>query len=414
MQVTRDTKPKLFYGYIVVAAAVLILTITQGTYYSFGVFFKPLAEDFGWTRAMTSGAFSLMVLLHGFLYIFTGRLNDTIGPRFVLTVTGFFLGLGYILLSQINTLWQLYLFYGVIVAVGMSGGYIPMLSTASRWFVKRRGLMTGIVAAGTGLGTLLVPPVANWLISEYDWRTSYMVMGIASIIVIVIAAQFLKRDPSQVGQLPYGQEEEKVKGTNPASIGLSLKEAIRTRSFWIFALAMASFGFCLFVIMVHIVPYATDIGISATKAASILAVIGASGIVGRVSFGGLSDRLGNKRTFIICFVLVAITLILLMIAKELWLFYLFAAVFGLAYGGWATVMAPLVADLFGLRSHGVILGSATFGATIGGAIGPIVAGSIFDVTGSYQLAFIISIILSIIGLVAATSLKPAGPKTATV
>ena len=411
---TRDTKPKLFYGYIVVAAAVLILTITQGTYYSFGVFFKPLAEDFGWTRAMTSGAFSLMVLLHGFLYIFTGRLNDTIGPRFVLTVTGFFLGLGYILLSQINTLWQLYLFYGVIVAVGMSGGYIPMLSTASRWFVKRRGLMTGIVAAGTGLGTLLVPPVANWLISEYDWRTSYMVMGIASIIVIVIAAQFLKRDPSQVGQLPYGQEEEKVKGTNPASIGLSLKEAIRTRSFWIFALAMASFGFCLFVIMVHIVPYATDIGISATKAASILAVIGASGIVGRVSFGGLSDRLGNKRTFIICFVLVAITLILLMIAKELWLFYLFAAVFGLAYGGWATVMAPLVADLFGLRSHGVILGSATFGATIGGAIGPIVAGSIFDVTGSYQLAFIISIILSIIGLVAATSLKPAGPKTATV
>ncbi len=411
---TRDTKPKLFYGYIVVAAAVLILTITQGTYYSFGVFFKPLAEDFGWTRAMTSGAFSLLVLLHGFLYIFTGRLNDTIGPRFVLTVTGFSLGLGYILLSQINTLWQLYLFYGVIVAVGMSGGYIPMLSTVSRWFVKRRGLMTGIVAAGTGLGTLLVPPVANWLISEYDWRTSYMVMGIASIIVIVIAAQFLRRDPSQVGQLPYGQEEEKVKGTNPAPIGLSLREALRTRSFWIFALAMSSFGFCLFVIMVHIVPYATDIGISVTKAASILAVIGASGIVGRVSFGGLSDRLGNKRTFIICFVLVAITLILLMVAKELWLFYLFAAVFGLAYGGWATVMAPLVADLFGLRSHGVILGSATFGATIGGAIGPIVAGSIFDVTGSYQLAFIISIILSIIGLVAATSLKPASPKTAAV
>ena len=411
---TRDTKPKFFYGYIVVAFACLILTITQGTYYSFGVFFKPLSEDFGWTRAMTSGAFSLMVVLHGFLYIFTGRLNDTKGPRFVLTVTGFFLGLGYILLSQINALWQLYLFYGVVVAVGISGGYIPLLSTASRWFVKRRGLMTGIVAAGTGFGTLLVPPIANWLISEYDWRTSYLVVGIVSIVVIVLAAQFLRRDPSQVGQLPYGQEEEKANGINPTPIGLSLREAIRTKPFWLFALAMASFGVSLFVVMVHTVPHVTDLGFSAAKAASILAIIGASGIVGRVSFGGLSDRLGNKRTFIICFVLVAITLILLMVAKELWVFYLFAAVFGLAYGGWATVMAPLVADLFGLRSHGVILGSATFGATIGGAIGPVMAGRIFDVTGSYQLAFIICIIVSGIGLVAALLLKPASPKTATV
>ncbi len=404
---TRDTKPKLFYGYIVVAAAVLILTITQGTYYSFGVFFKPLAEDFGWTRAMTSGAFSLLVLLHGFLYIFTGRLNDTIGPRLVLTVTGFSLGLGYILLSQINTLWQLYLFYGVIVAVGMSGGYIPMLSTVSRWFVKRRGLMTGIVAAGTGLGTLLIPPVANWLISEYDWRTSYMVVGIVSIVVIVIAAQFLRRDPSQVGQLPYGQEEEKVKGTNPASIGLSLKEAIRTVPFWVYTLSTFSFFAVLMVIMVHIVPHATDIGISATKAAGILAVLGGSGIVGRIAMGTLADRIGNKQTFIICYILIAANLTILLIAKELWLFYLFAAILGVAYGGFATMISPLVADLFGLRSHGVILGSTAFGATIGGALGPIVAGSIFDVTGSYQLAFIISIIVSIIGLVAATSLKPA-------
>jgi len=401
-----DNKPKFFYGYIIVAVACLILTITQGTYYSFGVFFKPLSTDFGWTRAMTSGAFSLCVVLHGFLYIFTGKLNDTIGPRFVLTTCGFFLGLGYILMSQIGTLWQLYLFYGVIVAIGMSGGYIPMLSTASRWFVKRRGLMTGVVAAGTGFGTLLVPPLANWLISEYDWRNSYLIVGIGAIVVIVIAAQFLRRDPSQVGQLPYGQEEVKSENINSGPEGLSLSQTIRTGQFWMFAFAMSCFGACLFVIMVHVVPHATDLGISATKAASILAIIGGSGIIGRIGIGGLADRISNKRAFAICFVLVSITLILLMVAKELWVFYLFATVFGFAYGGYATVMAPLVADLFGLRSHGVILGSGTLGATIGGAIGPVVAGRIFDVTGSYQLAFIICIILSVIGLVAASLLKP--------
>ena len=406
-----DSKPKFFYGYIVVAAACLILTITQGTYYSFGVFFKPLSADFGWTRAMTAGAFSLCVVLHGFLFIFTGRLNDTIGPRFVLTICGTFLGLGYILMSQINVLWQLYLFYGVIVAIGMSGGYIPMLSTTARWFVKRRGLMTGIVASGTGFGTLFVPLIANWLITTYDWRSSYLVVGIGAIIVIVLAAQFLRRDPSQVGQLPYGQGEVKDENTDPRPRGLTLRQALGTRQFWMFTLAMACFGACLFVIMVHVVPHATDLGISPAKAANILAIIGASGIIGRIGMGALADRISNKRAFAIYFVLVAITLILLMVAKELRLFYLFATVFGFAYGGYATVMAPLVADLFGLRSHGVILGSGTFGATAGGAIGPVAAGRIFDVTGSYQLAFIICIILSAIGLVAVSLLKPGREKS---
>jgi len=267
--------------------------------------------------------------------------------------------------------------------------------------------MTGVVAAGTGFGTLLVPPVANWLISEYDWRTSYLVVGIVSMVVIVLAAQFLRRDPSQVGQVPYGQEELGVAAGSPRLIGLSLGEAVRTAPFWIYTLSMASFGTCLFVVMVHTVPHATDLGISAAKAAGILAIIGASGIVGRVSFGGMADRIGNKRTFLLCFVLIAITLVLLMVARELWVFYLFATVFGMAYGGWATIMSPMVADLFGLRSHGVILGSATFGATLGGAVGPVIAGRIYDVTGSYQLAFILCIILSIIGLVAASFLKPA-------
>lgn len=267
--------------------------------------------------------------------------------------------------------------------------------------------MTGVVASGTGFGTLLVPLIANWLISEYDWRTSYLAVGIAAIAVIVLSAQFLKRDPGQIGQLPYGQDVSKVEEGDQRAIGLSLTEAIRTLPFWAYTLSMVCFAVCLFVVMAHTVPHATDLGISATKAASILAIIGASGIIGRITLGSLLDRIGSKRTLVICFVLMAATLVLLMVARELWMFYLFAAVFGAAYGGWATAISPMVADLFGLRSHGVILGSTTFGGSVGGAIGTVLAGHIFDTTGSYELAFIICIVLSIIGLVVASFLRPA-------
>ena len=156
---TGDKKPSFYYGYIIVALAFLIHVILGGTMYTFGVFFKPLASEFGWTRAATSGAFSLFMVLHGFFYIVTGRLNDTFGPRIVVSGCGLFMWLGYLLMSQTSTIWQLYLFYGVIIAVGMGSGYVPLISTLIRWFVnnKKRGLMIGIAVAGIGVGTMIMP-----------------------------------------------------------------------------------------------------------------------------------------------------------------------------------------------------------------------------------------------------------------
>jgi len=399
-------EPRIYYGYIVVLIACLILTVTQGTYFSFGVFFKPLLEDFGWTRAMTSGAFSICSILVGLLHIITGRLNDRIGPRFVMTVCGIFLGIGYLLMSRIGALWQFYLIYGAIIAMGMSGGYIPLTSTVSRWFVKRRGLMTGIVAAGTGFGTLIVPPIASRLIVTYDWRDSYSIVGIAAIIIIVLASQFLRRDPSQVGQLPDGEKEAKAETTGIEPMSYSFAKAVRTRQFGMLLSINFFFCFCLLIIMVHIVPHITDLGISVAKATNIIAIIGGAGVIGRISMGGVGDRIGNKRAIATCYALVLITVSWLMIANEPWQFYLFAAVFGFAYGGLATLGAPLLADLFGLGSHGTIYGSSSFGATLGGAVGPVMAGRIFDVTGSYQLAFITCTIFSAIALVLILLLKP--------
>ena len=406
---TEDKGPRFFYGYIIVAVVLFIMAVVWGAIYTFGIFLKPVSAEFGWSRAAISGAYSLFMVVHGLLYIITGRLNDRFGPRLVMTGCGIFIGLGYLLMSQISGIWQLYLFYGVIIGIGMSGGFVPLTSTIARWFVSRRGLMTGIALSGGGVGTLIMPPIANWLITNYGWHTSYIVIGGIALVSVILAAQLLRRDPSQKGLVAYGVEEAEV-GNLDSERGFSLQEAIHTRQFWMFGAAFFCFGFYLHTIMVHIAPHAIEFGISTTIAASLLSVIGGVGIAGRIALGGTGDRIGNRLVAIVCFFVMFVALSCLVVAREAWAFYLIVAVFGFAYGGFDALISPIVAELFGLSSHGVILGSLAVGATIGGAIGPVLAGRIFDVTGSYNLAFLICAVTSIVALALVLLLTPASSK----
>ena len=344
-QSPTGAEPRFFYGYIVVVAAFFIMVLMWGIFFTFGVFFKPLLTEFGWTRAVTSGAFSLSWIIQGLLAIVMGRVNDRLGPRIVITVCGSILGLGYLLMSQISTLWQLYLFYAVLIAIGMSGTFVPLASTVARWFVKRRGMMTGIVVAGTGIGGLIAPPVANWLISIYDWRVSYIILGSIALVVVVLVAQLLRRDPTQVGQMPYGENKEET-GLKGGTEAFSLKEAASTRQFWLIFSMFLCLGFCMNTILVHIAPHATDLGFSAANAANILATVGGVGVIGRVVLGSAADRIGNRQVFIIGFVLMAAALFWLVPATEAWTLYLFAAVFGFASGGCVMSESPLVAGAF--------------------------------------------------------------------
>ena len=408
---SHDRQPRVFYGYIVVAVAFLIMLMMWGAYYSFGIFFEPLLAEFGWTKATTSGAFSLSFFLTGLLGVFAGKLTDRFGPRIVVTVCGFFLGLGYLLVSQASTLWQLYLFYGVGVALGMSASVIPLQSTVARWFVKRRGVMTGTIISGIGMGMVVVPPVANWLISSYSWRTAYIVVSISALILIVSSAQFLKRDPGKIGQLPYGGNGLEEKGGS-LDAGFSLREAIRTWQFWTLGIALLCFTMSEGTILVHIVSHAIGLGISVTNAALIITIIGGISIPGRIMMGIAGDRIGNKPAWTICFIFLTISFFLLLVARELWLVYLFAVIFGFGYGGLSTLISPMVAELFGLSSHGVIFGVIImFGGTAGMAVGPLLAGHIFDITGRYQLAFMIYVVILVIGLILTSLLKPTRVKT---
>lgn len=397
---------RFFYGYIVVSTSFFIHMIAFSLYDSFGVFFNPLLNEFGWTRAMISGASSLSFILMGVLGIVMGGLTDRFGPRIVLTICGFLLGLGYLLMSQVQDRWQLYLLYGVAIGVGMSGIWAPLLSLVGRWFVKRRGLMTGIVIAGGGIGALAGPMVITRLIAAHGWRTSCIMLGSITLLVIVLIAQFLKRDPGDIGQLAYGASEEREPAVASEVPGFSLKEVVHTPQFWLVFFMLFCLGVGIFSILVHIVPHSRELAVPAITAANILACIGGVSIIGNLAMGRAVDKIGPRQVLIIGLILMLAALLWLVPAREVWMLYLFAVVFGFAHGGTATAHAPVVARLFGLNSLGSIFGLATLGFTLGGAAGPVMTGYIFDLTGSYKLAFISCAVIGFIGLVLAAILRP--------
>lgn len=267
--------------------------------------------------------------------------------------------------------------------------------------------MTGIVLTGVSIGTLIAPPVAARLISAYDWRTSYLIVAGIVLVAVVLVAQLLRRDPTQTNQRPYGESEgekrESVLETHP----FSLREAVHTRQFWLASGMFFCFGFSVYTIMAHVVLDAGGLGISPITAANILAILGGLSIAGRIVLGIAADRFGNRQIFIIGFILMAAALFWLVPERDLWGLYVFAAVFGFAFGGCAASESPLVAGLFGLSSHGLILGVMNLlGFTFGAAVGPLIAGHIFDVTGSYQSAFIVAGAINIAGLILTGLLSP--------
>ena len=401
----KEKRPRIFYGYVIIAISLLIQLIGLGTFHTYGIFFKELQLEFGWSRAVLSGAHSLCFSLGGFLSIVVGRLSDRFGPRFVMAICGFFFGLGILLMSQLNTVWQLYLFYGVVVGIGMSVFNVVPLSMVVRWFVKKRGIMSGIVKVGAGLGMLIMPAVASGLIPAFGWRSSYIILGVITLVSLISLAQFLRRDPAQMHLLPDGEEQTVADGSDSMGSGLSLREAIHIRQFWLLCAAYMTVLFCGLAIPVHIAPHAMDLGISVTKAAGVLSTIGGVSIIGRIVMGATSDKIGDKRTMIICFIMLLISLLWLQLAGELWSLYLFAVLYGFTHGGIFALISPTVAGLFGTRSHGVILGVVLFSGTLGGAIGAVLTGYIFDVTQSYRLAFWLLTVVITLGLILMAILK---------
>jgi MFS family permease len=387
----------LSYSHVIVLVSTIIAIIVEGLLFIFGVFFEPLILEFGWERAITAGAFSLFGIVRLPIIFLGGRLTDRFGSRVVLSACGFFLGLGYMLMSQVNALWQFYLFYGVLVGIGMGLYWVPLMAVVLRWFDQGRALALGIVASGIGVGQLIFPPVATWLISVHGWRLSYLILGGICIGGVILAAQFLRQNPKEKGAATHGGKRA-VKKKRADTGDVSARVAVCSQQFWIFCGMFASWIFCLAVIVVHIVIHATGTGMSPTSAANIIAIIGIAGIGGRLTLGHLADVIGLKPVLILCLALSSAAFLWLVLAQGEWSIYLFAAVFGIAYGTFEVLQAPIMAQLFGLASFGTIFGIALAFSSLGFILGPIAAGYIFDTTSSYHLVFLICIGISLISL----------------
>ncbi len=400
-------KSKYFYGYNIVAASFIIQAVCIGPLFTYGVFFKQFQAELGWSRTVISGASSLAFFIMGAMGIVAGRLNDRIGPRIIMVVSGISLGLGYLFMAQMQSPWQLYFLYGIMVGIGFSTHDVITLSTVARWFVKRRGMMSGIIKVGTGAGQLIVPLIAAALIAAYGWRHSYTIIGAIALVILVAAALVLYRDPRDKGQLPDGNSADDAGFVaTDAERSIPLDKAVRKGAFWILCVAEFTIFFCLLTMVVHIVPHATDLGLPPGTAAAVLSTIGGVSMVGRFTMGTANDKIGGKRSLIICFVILLCGLLWLQISGKAWMLFLFATVYGFSHGGFFTVMSPTVAELFGTGSHGLLFGLILFSGTIGGAVGPVLAGRMFDVTGSYQGVFWVLTGLALTGLILILMLGP--------
>jgi len=402
------------YGHIITAACFSIQAVGVGTYICFGVFFTPLMEAFDWSRAAIAGASSAAFFITGLFGMMVGRLNDRIGPRLLMSIAAVFLGLGFALMSQVSTLLQLYLVFGLVFGIGLSAVDVIALTTIARWFSGNRGKMTGIVKVGTGAGQFFIPILASVLIAAFGYQTAFIILGFAAFALLMAIAQFLYRDPDiyDAGQAETAVPVAPVSGAviRPVqTAGIDYSLALKSPRMWLLCLSNLLLVFCLMSIMLHIVPYARDMGIPPHRAAGVLATIGAVSMAGRFAGGLLIDRTGSKRIMILSFILLLIALFWLTRADTLWELYAFATVYGIAHGGFFTAISPIVAELFGIRSHGGLFGIVVCFGTTGGALGPFVTGLMFDRFLNYAFAFSALILIAAIAFVLMLCLKT-GPR----
>jgi len=386
---------KPFYGWVVVGCAFLVLFLTYGVQYSFGVFVPPMLDDLGWQRASLGGAFSLYSMVYMGFSLVSGRLTDTLGPRRVIGFGGVMLGLGIMATSQVSAQWQLYLFYGIVAALGMSTAYIPCNMTVVRWFHRQRGLALGIASCGASCGILVVPTLSSYIITLTDWRVSLLILGAGMFVLITIAARFMVRDPELIGL----QTDDRKISTTDENLGggealnetasWTLTEARSTLSFWLFLLAFAVILLTTTIPFVHAPVFARDIGLSAMGGSLAVSISGLFALIGSISLGALSDRIGPKRAVLLSLFVQVVAYLIFLVAKDMVTLYLGAAAFGFFYGGIASLFPALVSDLFGRAHAGAIGGFIFGGAGILGAWGPAVAGYLRDVDGDYRRSFIL-------------------------
>lgn len=382
---TRSGPPRFFHGWIVVTGAFLILFMAYGTQYAFGVFFAALIDEFGWSRASLSGVFSVYAFTYAAFALVSGPLTDRWGPRAVIAVGGVLLGLGLIAMSGVSALWQPYVCYGLVAALGMSTAYVPCNATVAKWFTRRRGLAIGLASAGGSLGTFALPPVAHVVVSRLGWRWAYVVFGVAVLLALNALALLMRRDPETIGLHPDGDPGPRSATAPPEP--WTARRAMGTRAFWLLFAVFSATWITVFVPLVHLVPMARGLGVPPLLAATLVSALGAAALVGRLLMGGASDRIGRRGALAAALALQSAAFVGFALARELPGLYAASLLFGFSYGAGSTLFPAAVVDYFGREQAASLAGLLFALAGSMAAWGPLAAGLIYDRAGSYQLAW---------------------------
>jgi len=397
----------IFHGWLVVAGAFAVTFVGFGSAYSFSTFVASLQKDFVASRGSVSLVFSLAGFLYFALGIVSGPLADRLGSR-RLVVTGMLLvGMGMALAGAARNLAEVYAAYGLGVGLGIGCSYVPALGAVQRWFVRRRGLASGLAVSGIGVGTLVMPPIASWLIDALGWRQAYLVLGGLAAVVGAGMALLVENDPRHRGVGPDGDPPQP--GPQSARLdGASVREAIRSRRFLGLYAACMTCSFGLFVPFVHLVPYALEHGVRRSSAVLLVGAIGVGSTAGRFILGGLADRVGRRVALLAVFVGMALALLVWAVATGPWSLAAFAFAYGGFYGGFVALMPALVADYFGGRNISAIIGILYTSVAFGTLIGPSAAGFAFDLSHSYTLPILASAGANVVAaaIVAGTSSSP--------
>jgi OFA family oxalate/formate antiporter-like MFS transporter len=372
---------RIFYGWWVVAAAFTVCFVGFGNAYTFSAFLGSLQHDFGATRASVSLVFSIAGFLYFGLGVLSGPLADRIGARPLALVGMVLVGLGLIAASFAQALWQVYVAYGVGIGFGVGAAYVPSLGAVQRWFVARRGFASGLAVAGIGVGTLVMPPLATWLIGREGWRSAYLILGVLAIILGVGLSLFIVDHPKERGLHADGLA---LSAENPIH-GHELADALRSRTFVTLYLACLVSSFGLFVPFVHLIPYAVDHGVPAGAASLLLGLIGVGSTVGRFFLGGLADKVGRVNALLLMFLGMGLSLSIWAYSTAFWGLSVFAVAYGFFQGGYVAIAPALVADLFGGKNVSGIMGALFTSVAFGTLVGPTLAGYAYDVSHSYLL-----------------------------
>ena len=392
---------RVFYGWIIVGAGMLVTCMGLGAMFSLGVFLKPISESMGWSRTDVSTVALLNWICMGIGSFTWGALSDRIGTRAVVLCGGVLLGLGMVTASQASTIAQFQLAFGVLVGFAVGSFYAPLTATASRWFTRHRSLAVALVSSGIGLGTLTIGPLARTLVNAYDWRVAMLVIGDLAWLVVIPAALLVRNPPAVAPG-----------ATAVASLGgrdFTAPAALRTPQFW--AIALTHFACCAAHSgpIFHMVTHAIDRGVAPLAAATVLGVSGIASVTGRVTCGLLADRYGVKPTLLIGLGIQAVSVLLYLFTTTASAFYGLALVFGISYGGVMPLYALLVRDYFGERIMGAAYGAVFLVSTLGMALGAWSGGWFFDTFGSYLWLYVGSAAIGAGAVAIALTFRPPRP-----